>query len=116
MTRKLEDRHLAASDPSPPVSPFDRQGSRAGSGTVRPEADRARSEIGEYHLMDEAQLIQGLIERAAFTEDERARAASLAARLVRAARANRHKHGGVDAFMHEYGLSSEEGVILMCLA
>ncbi len=23
---------------------------------------------------------------------------------------------GVDAFMHEYGLSSEEGIILMCLA
>jgi RHH-type transcriptional regulator, proline utilization regulon repressor / proline dehydrogenase / delta 1-pyrroline-5-carboxylate dehydrogenase len=35
---------------------------------------------------------------------------------VRAARANRHKHGGVDAFMHEYGLTSEEGIILMCLA
>jgi RHH-type proline utilization regulon transcriptional repressor/proline dehydrogenase/delta 1-pyrroline-5-carboxylate dehydrogenase len=35
---------------------------------------------------------------------------------VRVARANRHKHGGVDAFMHEYGLTSEEGVILMCLA
>ena len=26
------------------------------------------------------------------------------------------KHAGVDAFMREYGLSSEEGVILMCLA
>ena len=35
---------------------------------------------------------------------------------MRAARANRHKHGGVDAFMAEYGLSSDEGIILMCLA
>jgi hypothetical protein len=35
---------------------------------------------------------------------------------VRAARANRHEHGGVDAFMHQYALSSEEGIILMCLA
>ncbi len=35
---------------------------------------------------------------------------------MRAARANRHQHGGIDAFMHEYGLTSEEGIILMCLA
>ena len=42
--------------------------------------------------------------------------AELAARLVEAARANRHEHGGVDAFMHQYALSSEEGIILMCLA
>ena len=49
-------------------------------------------------------------------DEERPRIADLAGRLVRAARANRHKHGGVDAFMHEYGLTSEEGIILMCLA
>ena len=35
---------------------------------------------------------------------------------MHAARANRHKHSGIDAFMHEYGLTSEEGVILMCIA
>jgi RHH-type proline utilization regulon transcriptional repressor/proline dehydrogenase/delta 1-pyrroline-5-carboxylate dehydrogenase len=66
--------------------------------------------------MDEARLMDGLVARAGFALDERARVANLAARLVRAARDNRHKHGGIDAFMHEYGLSSEEGVILMCLA
>ena len=76
----------------------------------------ARDEIAAYHLMDETRLVGGLVERAIFTADERSRIADLAARLVRAARANRHKHGGVDAFMHEYGLTSEEGIILMCLA
>jgi RHH-type proline utilization regulon transcriptional repressor/proline dehydrogenase/delta 1-pyrroline-5-carboxylate dehydrogenase len=75
-----------------------------------------RNEIAAHHLMDEAQLVGGLVERAIFTADERTRIANLAARLVEAARANRHKYGGIDAFMHEYGLSSEEGVILMCLA
>jgi len=75
-----------------------------------------RDEIATHHLTDEARLVGGLIERAIFTADERTRIANLAAKLVRAARANRHKHGGVDAFMNEYGLSSEEGVILMCLA
>ena len=75
-----------------------------------------RDEIAAYHLLDETGLVGRLMERAIFTGDERARIASLAAQLVRAARANRHKHGGIDAFMSEYGLSSDEGVILLCLA
>ncbi|PWT84491.1 MAG: bifunctional proline dehydrogenase/L-glutamate gamma-semialdehyde dehydrogenase [Proteobacteria bacterium] len=76
----------------------------------------ARDEIAAYHLFDEARLVSGLAERAIVTADERRRVAQLAGQLVRSARASRHRHGGVDAFMHEYGLTSEEGVILMCLA
>ena len=75
-----------------------------------------RDEIASYHLMDEMRLVGGLVERAIFTATERNRIADRASRLVSAARANSHKHGGVDAFMHEYGLTSEEGIILMCLA
>jgi RHH-type proline utilization regulon transcriptional repressor/proline dehydrogenase/delta 1-pyrroline-5-carboxylate dehydrogenase len=75
-----------------------------------------RDEIAAYHLLDEAGLVDRLMERAIFTADERSRIAGRAAQLVRAARANRHKHGGIDAFMGEYGLASDEGVILMCLA
>jgi RHH-type transcriptional regulator, proline utilization regulon repressor / proline dehydrogenase / delta 1-pyrroline-5-carboxylate dehydrogenase len=76
----------------------------------------SRDEIAAYHLMDERRLLSGLAERAIFTADERRRTADLASRLVRSARTSRHRHGGLDAFMHEYGLTSEEGVILMCLA
>src|SRR5262245_1354759 len=76
----------------------------------------AREEIAAAFLADEAQLIANLRVAAAAAAEQRPRIADLAARLVRAARANRHEHGGVDAFMHEYGLTSEEGVILMCLA
>ncbi|MGB7480552.1 MAG: proline dehydrogenase family protein, partial [Burkholderiaceae bacterium] len=36
--------------------------------------------------------------------------------LVRAVRARRTRASGVDALMHEFSLSSEEGVALMCLA
>ncbi|MCL4765870.1 MAG: bifunctional proline dehydrogenase/L-glutamate gamma-semialdehyde dehydrogenase PutA [Hyphomicrobiaceae bacterium] len=75
-----------------------------------------RDEIAGYHLIEEARLVRALIERAIYTEDERRRIADLARRLVHAARAGRHKYSGVDAFMLEYGLTSEEGVILMCLA
>jgi RHH-type transcriptional regulator, proline utilization regulon repressor / proline dehydrogenase / delta 1-pyrroline-5-carboxylate dehydrogenase len=75
-----------------------------------------RDEIASYHLIDEQRLLDRLIERAVFSEDERRRSTELARRLVYAARADRGKHAGVDAFMREYGLSSEEGIILMCLA
>jgi len=75
-----------------------------------------RDEIASYHLADEARLVGALIERAVFTEDERRRTAELARRLVHAVRASSQGHGGIDAFIHEYRLSSEEGVILMCLA
>ncbi|HEX7075702.1 MAG TPA: bifunctional proline dehydrogenase/L-glutamate gamma-semialdehyde dehydrogenase PutA [Hyphomicrobiaceae bacterium] len=75
-----------------------------------------RDEIAAYHLMDEQRLVGALIERAIFAEDERRRIGDLARRFVHAARAGRHKYSGIDAFMLEYGLTSEEGVILMCLA
>ncbi len=75
-----------------------------------------RDEIASYHLVEEMRLVGGLIERAIFTEDERRRTADLARRFVHTARAGRHQFSGIDAFMHEYGLTSEEGVILMCLA
>ena len=73
-------------------------------------------EFAPHYLMDERRLVGGLIERAFFTEEERRRIADTARRLVEAARADRSKHSGIDAFMHEYGLATDEGIILMCLA
>lgn len=75
-----------------------------------------RDEISNHHLIDETRLVGGLIERAVYTQDERRRTGELARRLVQSARANEAKHSGVDAFMREYGLSTEEGVLLMCIA
>lgn len=75
-----------------------------------------RDEIASHYLHDEQRLLDRLIERAVFSEDERRRTSDLARRLVHGVRSDRGKHAGVDAFMREYGLSSEEGVILMCLA
>ena len=90
----------------------------SGPGTGAGAASTAlpRDEISEFHLRDEARLVGGLIERAVYTADERRRIATLAERLVGTARTGRAKHGGLDAFMHEYGLTSEEGVTLLCLA
>ena len=41
-----------------------------------------RDEIAAYHLMDEARLVGGLIERAIYTGEERRRTAELARRLT----------------------------------
>ena len=76
----------------------------------------SRDEIAASFLVDEDRLIAELRRSAAAPARSGRASPRLAARLVTAARANRHRHGGVDAFMHEYGLTSEEGIILMCLA
>ena len=89
-----------------------RSADRRGSGAALPPRD----EIAAYHVLDDNRLVGGLIERAVYTGDERRRIGELAKTFVETARANRNTHGGVDAFMHEYGLTSEEGVMLMCLA
>jgi len=81
-----------------------------------PSGAPPRDEIAQYHLFDETRLVGGLIERAIYTADERRRTEAYARRLVEAMRAGEGAGSGVDAFMQEYGLTSEEGVILMCLA
>ena len=75
-----------------------------------------RDEIASYHLIDETRLVGGLTERTISAEAERRRIADLARRLVENVRNDPETHGGLDAFLGEYGLSSEEGIILMCLA
>ncbi|HEX5999969.1 MAG TPA: bifunctional proline dehydrogenase/L-glutamate gamma-semialdehyde dehydrogenase PutA [Hyphomicrobiaceae bacterium] len=101
---------------SPTTAPAKTGAATTGAAPGTASQGAPRDEIAAYHLIDETRLVDSLMERAIFTADERARISNQAAQLVRAARANRHKHGGIDAFMAEYGLSTDEGVILMCLA
>jgi RHH-type proline utilization regulon transcriptional repressor/proline dehydrogenase/delta 1-pyrroline-5-carboxylate dehydrogenase len=67
-------------------------------------------------LTGEDRLVAALIEEARFSPAQQAEIADLAEQLVKAARAGRRESGGVDSFLHEYGLSSREGVLLLCLA
>ncbi len=75
-----------------------------------------RRAVREAYRADEPELVGRLAERAALPEDARERIAARARELVVEVRAKRLGHGGLDAFLHEYGLSSKEGVVLMCLA
>jgi RHH-type transcriptional regulator, proline utilization regulon repressor / proline dehydrogenase / delta 1-pyrroline-5-carboxylate dehydrogenase len=75
-----------------------------------------RPAISKAWLADEDEVVDGLIPRARLSPAERAGTEALATELVTRIRASRDKQSGIDAFTQEYALSSEEGVVLMCLA
>ncbi|PTE12699.1 hypothetical protein, partial [Pseudogemmobacter blasticus] len=66
-------------------------------------------------LADEATLVRRLIAEAALTPSARARITTEAAALVTRIRAG-GKPGLMEVFLAEYGLSTDEGIALMCLA
>ena len=65
---------------------------------------------------DEQTCVQSLLPQARLTSSQFDKAQELARRLVTDVRTRRRKASGVDALMHEFSLSSEEGIALMCLA
>lgn len=75
-----------------------------------------RQAITAAYRRDEAEAVADLLQQAQMTVLEKEEAEKLARRLVSQVRQNRSKSSGVDALMHEFSLSSEEGVALMCLA
>ncbi len=77
--------------------------------------ENLRRDISASYLAEENALTAKLLARAALTPAERAATQSLARELVKAIRA-RPAHGGIDALLQEYALSTQEGVVLMCLA
>jgi RHH-type proline utilization regulon transcriptional repressor/proline dehydrogenase/delta 1-pyrroline-5-carboxylate dehydrogenase len=65
---------------------------------------------------DETELVLSLAELAKLDDVANAEVKKRATEHVLAVRKNRRAQGSIDAFMQEYSLSSEEGVVLMCLA
>jgi RHH-type proline utilization regulon transcriptional repressor/proline dehydrogenase/delta 1-pyrroline-5-carboxylate dehydrogenase len=76
----------------------------------------SRATIAAMLFADETAIIKDLAREARLTPEQSRQIADLARQLVAAVRAGRRQQGGIDAFMQEYSLSSEEGVVLMCLA
>jgi RHH-type transcriptional regulator, proline utilization regulon repressor / proline dehydrogenase / delta 1-pyrroline-5-carboxylate dehydrogenase len=75
-----------------------------------------RAEIAQALFADETALVLKLASEADLTADQKNQVANLASGLVKAVRENRNSQGNIDAFMQQFSLSSEEGVVLMCLA
>ena len=74
-----------------------------------------RSLIDTETYCAEAPLIKTLIQQANLTEDDRRAITSAAAQIVTQIR-NSAKPGLMEVFLAEYGLSTDEGIALMCLA
>lgn len=78
--------------------------------------DELRDAITKNYRRDEEEAVADMLARAQMSEQEKTDAATLARKLIAKVRATRTKASGVDALMHEFSLSSEEGLALMCLA
>jgi RHH-type proline utilization regulon transcriptional repressor/proline dehydrogenase/delta 1-pyrroline-5-carboxylate dehydrogenase len=70
---------------------------------------------GEF-LGDEERLVTKLAAAARFSDPDTAAVIETASRLVESVRRAPASKSGLDAFLRQYDLSSQEGVILMCLA
>ena len=75
-----------------------------------------RAAINELYLADETRCVDALLSQAKIEAAARQRIRARAADLVRAVRAHRKPKGGVEEFLRQYDLSSQEGMVLMCLA
>lgn len=75
-----------------------------------------RRAISEAFLADETACVESLLHDLSIDDERHARIQTRARDLVTAVRVRQGKEGLLDAFLHEYDLSSQEGVVLMCLA
>ena len=82
--------------------------------TALPPAEPDRSALRAAYRQDEEACVAERLRQAAPAQAVHAAAAKLAARLVEGARAR--KASGLDAFLQTYGLGTDEGIALMCLA
>ncbi|MBQ5962262.1 trifunctional transcriptional regulator/proline dehydrogenase/L-glutamate gamma-semialdehyde dehydrogenase [Massilia sp. ZL223] len=97
-----------AASPASTFVPFD-----ALQAEVKRDQSPLRAAITAAYRRDETEAVQWLLAQGASANGD---AYMLAHRLVSSVREKRTRSSGVDALMHEFSLSSEEGVALMCLA
>jgi RHH-type proline utilization regulon transcriptional repressor/proline dehydrogenase/delta 1-pyrroline-5-carboxylate dehydrogenase len=81
---------------------------------IRPQSDLRKAITAAYRT-PETVCVPRLVDAAALPDPIRQAAAKTARKLIEALRA-KHKGTGVEGLVHEYSLSSQEGVALMCLA
>ena len=81
-----------------------------------PAATPLRTAITQAYRRSETEAVDWLLKEVHPHLDQQKSVVELAHRLVSQVRQQRTRASGVDALMHEFSLSSEEGVALMCLA
>ena len=78
--------------------------------------NKLRQEVRTAYLRDESDYLAECLSRGDPGQETRQRISARAYKLVEALRDDPTTQQGLDAFLSEYDLSSEEGVVLMCLA
>jgi len=83
--------------------------------------DQTRAAITANWTVDEATQVRRLLAQASapapgWSQGDRDAIAATATDLVRRVRARAQDQGAIEAFMRQYDLGSEEGVLLMCVA
>jgi RHH-type proline utilization regulon transcriptional repressor/proline dehydrogenase/delta 1-pyrroline-5-carboxylate dehydrogenase len=84
--------------------------------TTNHPIDASFKPLNSLYRHDESACIEALLIAALFTPEASQRIYQTAEKLVLSTRKNRKKQTGLDSFLHQYDLSSEEGIALMCLA
>ncbi len=87
---------------------------------LRPAGASLQTKVGrainQLFLADEHEVLQASLGAAAFDDQARTSILAEARALVAAVRGQRKGVGGIEAFLQQYDLGSQEGVVLMCLA
>ncbi|SDY81619.1 bifunctional proline dehydrogenase/L-glutamate gamma-semialdehyde dehydrogenase PutA [Nitrosomonas sp. Nm33] len=81
-----------------------------------PSLTSTRSVLNHAYLYDEAEQLNRLLPLVQLHEREQAQVEALARQLVNMVRSKEWVEGGIEALLHEYDLSTQEGVLLMSLA
>ena len=81
-----------------------------------PPAEPLRQAVRLAYRLDETAAAAQILAAAALPPDALERIGRRAHDLVAEARRRQLGKGGIDALLHEYALSTPEGVVLMCLA
>ena len=78
--------------------------------------DPIRQTIRKFYRADETEVLEYLLPLADIGVQARSRAWEKARQLVVNIRKAQVGKGGVDALLNEFSLSTEEGLVLMCLS
>nr|WP_206064311.1 bifunctional proline dehydrogenase/L-glutamate gamma-semialdehyde dehydrogenase PutA [Oleiagrimonas sp. C23AA] len=81
-----------------------------------PAPSGARQHITAAWLRDETEAVHELLDQASFGPNDRRRVVERARDIVKRVRAKADDQSPIEAFMRQYDLSSEEGILLMCVA
>ncbi|OGT56779.1 MAG: bifunctional proline dehydrogenase/L-glutamate gamma-semialdehyde dehydrogenase [Gammaproteobacteria bacterium RIFCSPHIGHO2_12_FULL_43_28] len=84
--------------------------------TSLPSSNPLRDDITKAYRMDETTCLNRLLTEATLQRESLAHIAEAAKQLVEETREQKKRQGKIDTLLHQYDLSTDEGIALMCLA